>query len=55
MTAQNIDMDYQEIDRHLDMKIKVLQMELNQLKRARRARRAKAQARYLRQQYLSTM
>ena len=55
MTSRNIDFSFQEVDRQLDAKIKVLQKELNQLKRARRARRAKAQSRYLTAKYLSTM
>jgi len=55
MTTQYVDLDFNEADRQLDEKIRVLQNELNQLKRARRTRRAKAQSRYLINKYLSTM
>ncbi|MHA1198079.1 MAG: hypothetical protein ACTSQF_01795 [Candidatus Heimdallarchaeaceae archaeon] len=46
---------YQDMDRHLDQKIKLLQKELNQLKRAKNARRAKAHSRYPLRQNLSLM
>ena len=55
MVTRNMSFDLQEVDREIDEKIRVLQKELNQLKRARRARRAKARVRYFAKQYLNTI
>ena len=46
MTSKLINMENLMIDQSLDERIKALELELNQLKRARRTRRAKARARY---------
>jgi len=46
MTSKLINMENLMIDNSLDERIKALELELNQLKRARRARRAKARSRF---------
>ena len=55
MYPQNIEFEQNEIDRQLNSKIKALESELRQLKRARNARRSKARARYPVREYLSYM
>lgn len=55
MTSKLINMENLMIDNSLDERIKALELELNQLKRARNARRGKARARYPVRQYLSYM
>ena len=49
------EIDYREIDRNLDMKIKLLQQELKQLKRAKQTRRVKTISKYPIMQYLSSI
>ncbi len=46
MTSKLKNMENLMIDTSLDERIKTLELELNQLKRARRARRVKSRSRY---------
>ncbi|OLS29495.1 MAG: hypothetical protein HeimAB125_22370 [Candidatus Heimdallarchaeota archaeon AB_125] len=55
MAEKHYQTEDQMIDRTLNERIKALELELNQLKRARNARRGKARARYPIRQYLSYM